>query len=119
MIDPEKVLKHLKIMTEIDLETEEKALALCSEAASQLENRLRSPLCGDDPRVIAAAAAIALTSKIRSDAISSVGISSFKAGDVTVDMDAKSEDFSKAVLNDALAAAAPCLTDSEFFFREV
>ena len=44
MIDPEKVLSRLKIMTDIDLESEEKALILCSEAASQLNPKLRSPL---------------------------------------------------------------------------
>ena len=119
MINPEKVLRRLKIMTEIDLETEERALALCSEAASQLENRLRSPLSGDDPRVIAAAAAIAYAAKVRSDASSSDGISSFKAGDVTVEMSSGKDELSQVILKDALAAAAPCLTDSEFLFREV
>lgn len=119
MIDPEKVLKRLKIITEIDLESEEKALVLCSEAASRLEKRLRSPLLGDDPAVVAAAAAMALTEKMRAGAISSDGVSSFKAGDVTVEMETKGEDMALIILKDALAAAAPCLADDEFFFREV
>lgn len=119
MIDPEKVLRRLKIMTEIDLETEEKALALCSEAASQLEKRLRSPLLGEDPRVVAAAASMALTKKMRAESLSSGGIASFKAGDVTVETNAGAGDMALMILKDALAAAAPCLTDDEFFFREV
>lgn len=119
MIDPEKVLSRLKIMTDIELESEEKALILCSEAASQLNPKLRSPLYGDDPRVISAAAALALAAKTRNDALSSDGISSFKAGDVTVNMGTKSVEISQLLLKDALAAAADCLTDSEFFFREV
>lgn len=119
MIDPEKVLSRLKIITDIDLENEEKALTLCSEAASQLSPKLRSPLCGDDPRVIAAAAALALTAKTRSEALTSDGISSFKAGDVTVSMSEKSEEISQVLLKEALAAAADCLTDNEFFFMEV
>lgn len=119
MIDPEKVLSRLKIMTDIELDSEEKALTLCSEAASQLNRKLRSPLYGDDPRVIAVAAALALTAKTRYETLSSDGISSFKAGDVTVDMDTKSEEIAQMLLKEALTAAADCLTDNEFFFREV
>lgn len=119
MIDSEKVLSRLKIMTDIELESEEKALLICSDAASRLNHKLRSPLYGDDPRVIAAAAALALTAKTRYNSLSSGGISSFKAGDVTVDMDTKSEEISQVLLKEALAAAADCLTDSDFFFREV
>lgn len=119
MIDPEKVLSRLKIMTDIELESEEKALLICSEAASQLNHKLRSPLYGDDPRVIAAAAALAFTAKTRYNSLSSGGISSFKAGDVTVSTDTENEKISQVLLKEALAAAADCLTDSEFFFREV
>lgn len=116
MINPEKVLNRLKLTVSLSPEDEGKALILCSEAASQLEPRLRSPLYGDDPRVIAAAAALA-----QSFGTVSAGenISSFKAGDVSVTMEKGTHIDSEKAVNDALAAAAPCLSDDGFMFREV
>lgn len=119
VIDPEKVLSSLKIITDIDLESEENALALCSHAASQLNQKLRSPLYGDDARVISAAAALALTFKVRKDTLSSDGFSSFKAGDVSVSTDNSKEEISRSLFKEALAAAAPCLIDDNFLFTEV
>lgn len=116
MINPEKVLNRLKLTSSISPEDEGKALILCSEAASQLNPRLRSPLCGDDPRVIAAAAALAQSFGIASGR---ENVSSFKAGDVSVTMEKTAGINSENAVTRALAAAAPCLADDGFMFREV
>lgn len=118
MIDKNEILKRLSLMTEIGEDMHDAAEVFCGEAALELSEKLRSPDFAGDARVIAAAAAAALEKLSFAKQTDEGFLRSFKAGDVSVTRSGGEEKLGE-ILRSAMLAAAPCLSDGEFYFRGV
>lgn len=100
--------------------TDDELMSLCTAAAKELEIRLKSGADSSDIRLINAAAAAANYRLCLKRLSSDEGVTSFKAGDVTVSVSpvALTERAEKEK-NTALLLALPLLNDEEFVFRQV
>ena len=95
-------------------------IPICESAARELSARVRRNADCSDIRLVNAAAAIANHRLCVKKAYSDDGVTSFKAGDVTVSVspNALIENAEKEKTQ-AIIAALPLLRDDEFLFRQV
>lgn len=119
LVDCFRVLSALKEYYSYE-ETDAQLLPVCEAAARELSARVKPNADCSDIRLINAAAAMAnhrlCIRKMHSDG----GVTSFKAGDVTVSIspEALAENAEKEKTQ-AFIAALPLLRDDEFLFRQV
>lgn len=119
MVGIVSVLKELTALG-VDAEKAQTALPSVALACAEIGARLKNPKCGNDRRVIYAAACLANYRLTLSESAENGCVESFKAGDVTVSQSASKAISAAALLRDeAFAAAAPLLSDAEFIFRQV
>ncbi len=119
MIDSWRILSALRDYYAPD-GTDDELIPLCAAAARELEIRLKSGADCSDIRLINAAAAAAnyrlCVKRLNSDE----GVTSFKAGDVTVSVSpAALAERAEKEKNTAMLLALPLLNDDEFVFRQV
>lgn len=100
--------------------TDEELAPLCSMAVNELLPRVKSEKVHSDARLISLAAAMANCRLCARRLGNSDGVTSFKAGDVTVSVSASAlMEQAEKEKTDALIAAIPLLKDDEFLFRQV
>ncbi len=120
MITQWNVLALLKQLTDIDNADEPQALQICLTALEQVKQRLRDDAFEDDVRITAAAAGMAFYTLCIRRTVNSDDVTSFKAGDISVQKKtADTMSFAEKVCSDALAAAAPLFKDEGFLFCKV
>lgn len=119
MIDTLSILSTLRDLYSPE-ESDAELVPLCAAAAKELSPRIRQQADLSDFRLINAAAATVNYRLCLKKLNSAQGVTSFKAGDVTVSV-------SPSVLleraekekSEALLLALPLLNDDEFVFRQV
>ena len=100
--------------------TDEELAPLCTAAVNELLPRVKSEGVHSDVRLVGLAAAMANYRLCAKKARNSDGVTSFKAGDVTVSVSASAlMEQAEKDRRDALIAAVPLLKDDEFLFRRV
>ncbi len=100
--------------------TEEELVPLCASAAKELEARMRSNADCTDIRLINAGAAMVNYRLCMKKASTDEGLTSFKAGDVTVSITPGAIiERAEKERSEALTAALPLLKDEGFVFRQV
>lgn len=100
--------------------TDEELAPLCAAAAKELEVRIKKGADCSDIRLINAAAAIVNYRLCMKKSSSDEGVTSFKAGDVTVSISPSAViERAEKEKSDALFAAIPLLRDDGFVFRQV
>ena len=119
MIDCISILSALKEYYSPD-GTDEELAPLCTAAAKELLPRIKPKADRSDMRLISLAAAMVNHRLCVKKMYSAEGLTSFKAGDVTVSvspsalMEQAEKEKTRALLN-----ALPLLNDDEFFFGQV
>lgn len=101
-------------------ETDAELIPICEASARELSARVKANADCSDIRLINAAAAMANHRLCVKKTYSDEGVTSFKAGDVTVSVspNALVENAEKEKTQ-AIIAALPLLRDDEFLFRQV
>jgi len=94
-------------------------LPLCLAGLDSLRARLRDGAEEDNPRVISAAAAIALYQYQLRQRLCGGALSGFKAGDLTLKSAGDPLEAAIRLRDDCLAEAAPLLRDGAFVFLTV
>ena len=119
LIDSWNVLAALRTNYPVE-GTDEELMPLCSAAAAELAVRVRPDAdCADIRLSNAAAASVNYRLCIR-NLSSDEGVTSFKAGDVTVSISPSALiERAEKEKTDAFLAALPLLNDDEFIFRQV
>lgn len=119
MIDSWNVLAALR--TNFSVEgTDEELMPLCSAAATELAARVKPTADCADIRLANAAAATVNYRLCVKRMSTEEGVTSFKAGDVTVSISPSALiERAEKEKSDALIAALPLLNDDEFVFRQV
>lgn len=119
MIDTNAVLSALFTTDLLSTEEQEKITPYCSIACEQLSQRLKNEEYAEKAAVILACAGITLYNYLLANSTGEDFLS-FKAGDITVrqNREARIESASKFKA-EALASAAPYLTDIDFVFEAV
>ena len=120
MITQWSVLALLRQLLPLSEEEAADALPLCLTALEQVRARLRDGISMEDGRIARAAAGIAFyTLAVRRVSVDD-GVTSFKAGDVSIGRSsAQALAFARSVRDEALADASPVLRDEGFVFRQV
>ncbi|MBR2732163.1 MAG: hypothetical protein IKD72_09300 [Clostridia bacterium] len=119
MIDPWSVLFLLRSCYQRE-EADDALLPLCAAAAAELDARLRADADPGDVRLLYAAAMAVYHRLCLRTLEGGQGVTVFKAGDVTVNLDTQSLIRSAAQeLERARAAALPLLRDDAFFCGQV
>ena len=120
-----EVKDYLGELTDISAYKEEEILPLCRSCIKEIDSRLKPDADREDFRVIAAAAGLAyykLALK-KSSLESEPSITSFKAGDVSIEQDSKTvEDFlerSKDFYDKKSADIIPLCKDDSFAFNQI
>lgn len=120
-----EVKDYLGELTDISAYKEEEILPLCRSCIKEIDSRLKPDADREDFRVIAAAAGLAyykLALK-KSSLESEPSITSFKAGDVSIEQDSKTvEDFlerAKDFYDKKLADIIPLCKDDSFAFNQI
>ena len=101
-------------------ETDAELIPICESSARELSSRVKPNADCSDVRLINAAAAMVnyrlCIRKMHSDE----GVTSFKAGDVTVSISPEAlREQAEKDKTEAILSAAPLLRDDEFLFRQV
>ncbi len=119
MIDSLSVLSALREYYGV-VGTDEELFPLCTAATKEILPRIRDAVSHSDIRLINLAAAMVNCRLCVRNMHSSDGITSFKAGDVTVSISppAMLEQAEKEKTS-AMLSALPLLRDDEFFFGQV
>lgn len=120
MINRWSVLSALKQYLAPDEADEARLPALCAAACRELEPRIKEDADCDDIRLINAAAAIVGCKLALARINSDNGLTSFKAGDVTVSKTPQA--VMEIALDEkrrAFAEALPLLRDEQFLFMQV
>ena len=100
--------------------SDEELLPVCEAASSELSAMIKPGADPNDIRLVCAAAAMANYHLNARSVYSESGISSFKAGDVSISVSGSEAVASaKADRDDALRRALPLLIDDGFFFGQV
>lgn len=100
--------------------TDEEIAPLCTMAVNELLPRVKSEKVHSDVRLINLAAAMVNYRLCIKKLKNSDGVTSFKAGDVTVTVSASALiEQAEKERNAALIAAVPLLKDEDFIFRQV
>lgn len=120
-----EVKDYLSELTDISAYKEEEILPLCRSCIKEIDSRLKPEADREDFRVIAAAAGLAyykLALK-KSSIESEPNITSFKAGDVSIEQDSKTvEDFlerAKDFYDKKAADLIPLCKDDSFAFNQI
>ena len=120
-----EVKDYLGELTDISAYKEEEILPLCRSCIKEIDSRLKPDADREDFRVIAAAAGLAyykLALK-KSSLESEPSITSFKAGDVSIEQDSKTvEDFlelAKDFYDKKSADILPLCKDDSFAFNQI
>ena len=120
-----EVKDYLGELTDISAYKEEEILPLCRSCIKEIDSRLKPDADREDFRVIAAAAGLAyykLALK-KSSMESEAGITSFKAGDVSIEQESKTvEDFldrAKDFYEKKAADIIPLCKDDSFAFNQI
>lgn len=114
------VLNSLREIAVLQEDAAAEALPLCRSALESLRPRLRQDADPSDIRLIRAAAGIAYYQWVLRKSAGDDGITSFKAGDVTVSRSgACALEQAEKVRSENLLAALPLLTDDAFLFCSV
>lgn len=120
-----EVKDYLGELTDISAYKEEKILPLCRSCIKEIESKLKPDADRKDFRVVAAAAGLAyykLALK-KSSMESEAGITSFKAGDVSIEQESKTvEDFldrAKDFYEKKAADIIPLCKDDSFAFNQI
>lgn len=120
-----EVKDYLGELTDISAYKEEEILPLCRSCIKEIDSRLKPDADREDFRVIAAAAGLAyykLALK-KSSLESEPSITSFKAGDVSIEQDSKMvEDFlerAKDFYDKKSADIIPLCKDDSFAFNQI
>lgn len=120
-----EVKDYLGELTDISAYKEEEILPLCRSCIKEIESKLKSDADRKDFRVVAAAAGLAyykLALK-KSSMESEAGITSFKAGDVSIEQESKTvEDFldrAKDFYEKKAADIIPLCKDDSFAFNQI
>lgn len=100
--------------------TDEELVPLCASAAKELETRMRADADCTDIRLINAGAAMVNYRLCLKKAGTDEGLTSFKAGDVTVSISPGAAiERAENERSEALTAALPLFKDEGFVFRQV
>lgn len=119
MIDPQTVMNTVVEYYSPECETKE-LLPLCEAACLEISTMLRPEASEEDFRIINAAAALAYRRLCVKKLLGEGGMTSFKAGDVSVSVSrSELEQYAEKEKNSALAMAAPLLRDDGFHFGQV
>ncbi len=120
-----EVKDYLGELTDISAYKEEEILPLCRSCIKEIESKLKPDADRKDFRVVAAAAGLAyykLALK-KSSMESEAGITSFKAGDVSIEQESKTvEDFldrAKDFYEKKAADIIPLCKDNSFAFNQI
>lgn len=120
-----EVKDYLGELTDISAYKEEEILPLCRSCIKEIESKLKPDADRKDFRVVAAAAGLAyykLALK-KSSMESEAGITSFKAGDVSIEQESKTvEDFldrAKDFYEKKAADIIPLCKDDSFAFNQI
>ncbi|MGN0635274.1 MAG: hypothetical protein ACI4I5_03540 [Acutalibacteraceae bacterium] len=114
------VLGALREIAVLQQDAAAEALPLCRSALESLTSRLKPGADPADSRLIRAAAGLAYYKWILRNFAGTDGITSFKAGDVTVSRSsACTLEQAEKVRDESLLAALPLLTDDAFLFCSV
>lgn len=116
-ISPRKVMQALTDLPGVPSMDDFSLLPFCETAALSLSPRLKEEGLADHPLVLSAAAAAAYHQLCLSDFLAGGGVSVFSAGDLSCTT--RGEDLLKTagiLKEQAMAAAAPFLTDEGFYF---
>lgn len=120
-----EVKDYLSELTDISAYKEEEILPLCRSCIKEIESKLKPDADRKDFRVVAAAAGLAyykLALK-KSSMESEAGITSFKAGDVSIEQESKTvEDFldrAKDFYEKKAADIIPLCKDDSFAFNQI
>ncbi len=120
-----EVKDYLGELTDISVYKEDEILPLCRSCIKEIDSRLKPEADREDFRVIAAAAGLAyykLALK-KSSLESEPSITSFKAGDVSIEQDNKTvEDFlerAKDFYDKKAAELIPLCKDDSFAFNQI
>ena len=121
MISPWNVLARLKHYIEIDSDTEDSALSVCVVNLETIMSKIKDTADKDDPRITQAAAAMSYYDfAVRFASDGNDGITSFKAGDVTLSRSSQSLiEIASDVKKHALEDIAPLMRDEDFCFLAV
>ncbi len=99
---------------------DETSNSLCSAACLEIEKSLKEDADAGDIRVLNAAAALCHRKSVIRAAQQDDGVTSFRAGDVTVRISpSKMLENAEDSLREAMLAAAPLLRDDAFVFRRI
>ena len=119
MIDCLSVLSVLKVYYSPE-GTDEQLAPVCTLAVNELLPRVKNESVHSDARLVSLAAAMANYRLCAKKVRNSDGVTSFKAGDVTVSVSAAAlMEQAEKDRKDAMLAALPLLKDDEFIFRQV
>ncbi len=119
-MDVIEVMRQLHALYGYDLAALEAARGLLAGVCAAFACRLRKPENASAPAVLDAAAAVCHYQLILRRAPDDGGVTVFKAGDVTVQMNRTAAlEAAARTRDEALAAAAPFLTDDDFLFAQV
>lgn len=119
MIDSWNVLAALKRNYSAE-GADEELMPLCSAAAAELTVRLKPNADCADIRILNAASAMVNYRLCMRKMCGEDGVTSFKAGDVTVSISpAALIERAEKEKSEAMIAALPLLNDDEFVFRQV
>ena len=100
--------------------TDEQLAPVCTLAVNELLPRVKNESVYSDARLVSLAAAMANYRLCAKKVRNSDGVTSFKAGDVTVSVSAAAlMEQAEKDRKDAMLAALPLLKDDEFIFRQV
>lgn len=100
--------------------TDEQLAPVCTLAVNELLPRVKNESVHSDARLVSLAAAMANYRLCAKKVRNSDGVTSFKAGDVTVSVSAAAlMEQAEKDRKDAMFAALPLLKDDEFIFRQV
>lgn len=100
--------------------TDEQLAPVCTLAVNELLPRVKNECVHSDARLVSLAAAMANYRLCAKKVRNSDGVTSFKAGDVTVSVSAAAlMEQAEKDRKDAMLAALPLLKDDEFIFRQV
>lgn len=118
-INPYMVLKMMTTLAGIDIALDNPALLpFCTAAAEELDGRLKDKKDCNHHLVLNAAACTAYYLVCLSDFLSAGGISTFKAGDISMGSNSEEIIQTAAALRDhAMSAASMFFTDKGFYFK--
>ena len=120
-----EVKDYLGELTDISAYKEEEILPLCRSCIKEIESKLKPDADRKDFRVVAAAAGLAYYKLALKKSLmeSEAGITSFKAGDVSIEQESKTvEDFldrAKDFYEKKAADIIPLCKDDSFAFNQI